>query len=766
MRWITFIISICLLQGGCFRGRNAEGSGSSAVVEETTAVIEPDLDPLSGPEDMSGDINTLVDGITQIPFFNYSSALMVYGMRAAPLVAYKEFPYGLGAIARWGQGRVAVLGSEAWLAPATDEGASLLQARLLKWLAGDSTKSVVIGGAKNPDAIALLMKHGFNVSLVDKKLSELDRPLTEFGLVVIGSELDPSDVEAIRNFVARGHGLYHGAKGWVIHSYFNNGKPLAENSISQLLAPMGIRHTEREFVREGPKSIVINRSVMASKHYATVLKTIYESIKNQVADSNEDLVHAGAVLGNYLSNNTLIPEYPRPKDLSLMGEFLRLQATRLNPTPENPIKPTDSVSRAAMTMRGLLIRSVPEEEIDANPDAEVFPGLVPKSYPRITELVTLDLAKARWNSTGLYLSAGEIIEVTTSEQGAAAGIKIRIGAHSDSLWSLKEPWRRWPEVTVEKPLDKTKRNFSTTHGGLVYLVAPQGATGKVEVTISGVTRAPTFEFGKTTAKEWQEVQTQHPAPWGEIITDRFILTLPRKILIQSDDPTAVAQWWQKAASWHVELSQRPPFAYAERYVQDEQVIAGYLHAGYPTAGTHYYPKELINIDYLQRGEEWGVLHELGHNQQQGPWTPIWAVEVTCNIFTVYTKSTMTGKQVWDDSMIGYQKPEVMEYLKNPNQATWYQSSTVALWWYLALQREFGWEPFKAVFASYRDHPPNPELKSDLEKHDEWLRRMSKQLSRNLVPYFQQWGVPLSEAAKAEVNKVGWEEWRSKPIDAP
>ena len=81
--------------------------------------------------------------------------------------------------------------------------------------------------------------------------------------------------------------------------------------------------------------------------------------------------------------------------------------------------------------------------------------------------------------------------------------------------------------------------------------------------------------------------------------------------------------------------------------------------------------------------------------------------------------------------------------------------------YSQLQRAFGWELFVHAFAEYRDLPEQQRPKTDAEKRDQWLLRASRSVDRDLGPFFEAWGLPVSEQARAAVASLDdWmpEDW--------
>ena len=86
-------------------------------------------------------------------------------------------------------------------------------------------------------------------------------------------------------------------------------------------------------------------------------------------------------------------------------------------------------------------------------------------------------------------------------------------------------------------------------------------------------------------------------------------------------------------------------------------------------------------------------------------------------------------------------------------AQWKRDPAIALWMYVLVQDEFGWEAFQKTFAEYAALPAGERPKNDAEKRDQWLVRLSRNVERNLGPYFEAWGVPTSEDARKSVSEL-------------
>jgi hypothetical protein len=184
-----------------------------------------------------------------------------------------------------------------------------------------------------------------------------------------------------------------------------------------------------------------------------------------------------------------------------------------------------------------------------------------------------------------------------------------------------------------------------------------------------------------------------------------------------------------------------------------QIGGGYMHSGYPIMTWLDAPKLAVNVQDLVTKGSWGHFHELGHNHQSGHWTFDGTGEVTENLFSLYVIDRCchlpgTGHPAVDPAT---RDKKTREYLAaGAPFDKWKSDPFLALYMYMQLKEAFGWEAYKRVFAEYRAAPDNELPKSDDEKRDQWMVRFSRTVGRNLGPFFQAWGVPTSDAARASI----------------
>ena len=457
-----------------------------------------------------------------------------------------------------------------------------------------------------------------------------------------------------------------------------------------------------------------------------------------------------------------------PSDDTLLAPRLHALAESSQdrwPSAEQPVGKADVGARLGATLFVIEQRRTPPESVRAHPAAADFPGLVPVDAPRLARSLTIDTTVPRWHSTGLYAAPGELITVTVpAAVGAAGGFHVRVGAHSDGLWWRPE-WTRMPEISRRFPVSAPTTLVANAFGGLIYIEVPTNAgLGNVPVEIEGAVAAPRFVLGETDLAVWRNEIRHAPAPWAEIEGRNMIVTTDAREVRGLDDPAAVAETWDRILDLSAELAVWPKDARSspERFVVDRQISVGYMHAGYPLMAHLDQQANLVNAEHLRTcayeptQSNWGFFHEVGHNHQSGDWTFDGTVEVTVNLFTLYVYEFLCGIPVaenWRGSP-AFRTEQMMRYdFDDPDYEQWKSEPFLALVMYEQLQQAFGWEACQKVFATYLALPDDERPKNDDEKRDQWLVRFSRQVHRNLGPFFEAWGVPTSQQARDSITHL-------------
>jgi hypothetical protein len=409
----------------------------------------------------------------------------------------------------------------------------------------------------------------------------------------------------------------------------------------------------------------------------------------------------------------------------------------------------------------------PVEKLSAAPSSSFFPGAIPGEAKRVRNEEVVISTKVSgwrggsnpvWQSTGLYAPPGETIEVVIPSKAATWGLRLQIGSHTDSI-AHHETWHRPPLITRQFDLTAQTTKAGSGYGGLLYiLVPPDKPRGDVPVRFSGAVRAPTFILGQTDLNDWRFGIRDFPAPFGELVTDRIVLTVQASDLKKLDMPDKLLEQWRKIVDCYAELAGIPfERGCPERFVPDHQIAIGSLHSGYPimSQDLNFWSGRLVGDRFILSEGEWGFFHELGHNHQDPLWTFEGTTEVTCNVFGLYVLDTLyKGSRPHPEVQPDVQARKEREYIAAGRQFdTWKSEPFLALIMYEQLSDAFGWEPYKLAFREYQKLSDESRPKTEQQKHDRWLIQMSRATGRNLGPFFRHWGIPVSEAALAEVRPL-------------
>ncbi len=273
------------------------------------------------------------------------------------------------------------------------------------------------------------------------------------------------------------------------------------------------------------------------------------------------------------------------------------------PTAEAPIRASAFLQRFAVSTHVNQLQHLPPARVKRHPAADVFPGrcAIPTAARVFVVKFDAKSSSTRWNSTGLYVAAGEPVTVRLLS-GSAAGLSLRIGCHSDSLLH-HDSWSRIPCIDLEHVsknksscvqlvcliyrhehpqsivLDTSGRfTICSAFGGLLYVVVPdnQHSVSAVLECTGGVVEAPFFQLGRDSSAEWQR-RRHADAPFGELASRKVVLSVPSQHLRQLDDPTALLQFWDRVSDACADLASLPrDRACPWRYVADVQISAGYV----------------------------------------------------------------------------------------------------------------------------------------------------------------------------------------------
>lgn len=713
-RWFA----LALLLGGALRPANAQ-----------TPPDAHDLPPHLGITGVPGPLVVAAPG----------SRVLAWG-----LCAGAEAP--LAAVVPAGKGRILAFGHGGYLS-GRPEGAADLVAWFCARIGGEA--GVRTGGGVG-DGVALVS------SLADRGVrARVLAPDAERWPAVVVADASRFEEEAfsvrLLAHLSEGGGLVTGGLGWGWLQLHPGGRLADGHPGNRLLGSFGLAWADgtlrppdgRWFpVGEAPPGLLAHEALAIAQGRGGTDEPADEALLRRV-----DRALVGAV--------TVLPQ----GDRRILDPLRRLLEERGPPVPRAgaPLAATRPLERALFLLD--LRERLSGAEEGAHPAASDFPGRPPADAPRVEEVVRVDPAVPGWHSTGLYLDAGDALTVSAPEKAPALGLRLRIGCHTDRLEG-KSSWSRAPHVTCEVPLSTGRQSIRWPFGGLVYLVVPRARPGAdpVRVRIGGAVRAPLYVAGETRAREWRR-RRRAPGPWAELASRKIVVTVPSSFVRELDDPGDLMRTWDRVLDLCADLAGRPAERERpERIVADRQLAAGYMHAGYPIFCHLDQAGHLVDARHLREEGNWGFFHELGHNHQRPEWTFGGTGEVTCNLFTLYVLDRLCGKGLEQTRMSRAERKRIIQGydFASPDFARWKREPFLALVSYAQIVDAFGWEPYRRVFRAYRALPSSERPATDEEKRDRWLVLLSRAVGRDLGPFFEAWGIPVSDRARREV--AGLPDW--------
>ncbi|MCC6442541.1 MAG: hypothetical protein IT210_03675 [Armatimonadetes bacterium] len=708
------------------------------------------------------DIDQLLKGVREIVAPGCGvGPVAVFGPKAFPVVTGANGKNRLPVLAatRYGRGRVALAGHEGLYGSADRADQRQLILNTAGWLAGGHKKPVRVLLVDHRQTAPVLEAAGFMVTVAD--IGDLSARLKETDVLFIsGHHFTPKEriglLEEVARFIERGGGYFDGIPGWGWQQLNGSLSLAGDFGGNRLTARMGLAIADGWMDPTGKEGWLADRSGLLLSHAGAALDALEKHVSGQRQLSREELAQVSHTLTNASGS---VPVEDRLLLPRLHALIARNAASAL-PSPQTPVGIDNPLGRIACVTENIRMRRAPIEHLKAHPAAAAFPGAVSPEAARVSEALVIDTAVPDWHSIGLYAAPGEVIEISLPESAATAGLGVRIGSHTDTIWHL-EQWQRFPEISCAIELKNPVTRFGSPFGGIVYITVPQGCRlGRIEVVVKGAVRMPLFVQGKTPIHLWRTKIRAYPAPWAELATDKIILTVPASVVRSLEDPESLMAVWDGGMDAIADLAALPrDRERPERICSDQQISAGYMHSGYPIMTFLDVPPVMADRDKMASGGAkscWGFWHELGHNHQSGHWTFEGTGETTNNLFSLYCCERVSNEPVarsaWLDP--AERSKGVQQYFaEGARFEKWQADPGLSLMFYAQLQQAFGWGAFRRVFAAYRAARPEELPRSDAEKRDQFLVRFSRETGRNLGPFFTAWGIPTSDPARKSIEAL-------------
>lgn len=349
-------------------------------------------------------------------------------------------------------------------------------------------------------------------------------------------------------------------------------------------------------------------------------------------------------------------------------------------------------------------------------------------------------------STGIYKRAHEVIEIYVDEQTD----QRKMPSYTISGIALND----YNEgANSGKTLKKGKNIIAGSMEGIIHIQneTEQTAQGSIHVEIRGGITVPRFILGETTNQEWQELVSNYPdAPGYELVGDTVLITGSNESIHLVKDPTKILETQEKVVRLHDQTAgldgssslHRRPTGLVQHMRETKEADA-FMYAFYQH--TAYHTETMDALLEPEKLNQWGMWHEIGHTYQMERMDWHDMVEVTVNIYSLRAQKAFGQRSRLEE---GNTYREMFNYLNQTKKEFDQQDVWMRLGMFWQLELAFGEDFYPNLHKRYREEQKS--LSSEQAKRQYFVVSASKISGKNLTPFFEQWGIEVTNESKKEL----------------
>lgn len=370
---------------------------------------------------------------------------------------------------------------------------------------------------------------------------------------------------------------------------------------------------------------------------------------------------------------------------------------------------------------------------------------------------------------GRQVRKGETLIVHTS--GLPPGFVLSATVGFLPMWNVEQT----EQVEV---LDEGETRFRADQDGpLFFRLNPpagrDGARAEVRVRLNGGRPLPLYVDGAMDAQDWSdELEAHGHAAFVQLLGERALITLPATVYARQPipDPSAsfatidrVIQLQDELAGFDASSGRDAPTRLRLHYLVDFRVSAADRETFYMYATDQFIGMLDDNTadltDPRRLRQQWGIWHETGHTYQQNSWTFDALGEVNVNLFSLYVQERFGQPSALHQAEEGeaailerardYLAQGASDYLEEPPEDEDSSGYFIRLVLFHQLKEVYGWELFMDLHKHFRAHPL-PADASDQDRADAFVQALCLLTGHDLRPFFERWGLRVSEAADAAI----------------
>ncbi len=462
--------------------------------------------------------------------------------------------------------------------------------------------------------------------------------------------------------------------------------------------------------------------------------------------------------------------------------------------------------------------------------ARIFPGLVDTlKEARIDTSLVLDLSKRFVDrktlgfypiyqdggpvellpqpiySTGLYAGAGELVAIHIPD-GNTWGLSVQIGIQTDEL-DAASSFLRQPVTYTRKKLFPGENRVRFPLGGYLWIIREAKVSGPQDfrLEVKGVYAAPDFVVDETHPATWAQQVTRSTVPWLELRGKRIAISVDRDRMSEyvkanpnfgTELNEALRHWdrfiemfynYKGFYAGHGEDARRMP-DFQDRFIFDVQLADNVaMHTnnveGVSLVKTTRFYEELLSLDRLYRADFSSISAALKDKYVVRS-IPLLAWENACDHIPLYRVAEESYRKGYTEefSDLGIDAatlfPLALQYAaadsaKLASSDNWGMSRTastmpvqllplVQLAKYGVVQGEEEWAFFNQLSSDVRI-----DRRTGGSGVEFYFRNLCEHYGRNFTPFFEHWGVALSDELReyaAQYPLPDKEYWKINLLD--
>lgn len=354
---------------------------------------------------------------------------------------------------------------------------------------------------------------------------------------------------------------------------------------------------------------------------------------------------------------------------------------------------------------------------------------------------------------GRFVADGEQVVVTVPADAPAMEVAIGL----IGTYSAHNAGR---DVGYHRTALSAGRNVVTApHDGMVSLVSIADG-GQATATVSGGEAVPVFVRGASTNASFaQQMQRYADAPFVEVVADRMFgdFQKPRTgSIIAADDLEARTANWDRV----VELTNET-YGLVDGAVGTSRKHAHRIHIVSPDSGAGYAnasnARIMFQVGTAAAGDlfraapaaQWALWHEIGHTYESSINSFPGTAETITNLSALAVQERLGFGSRWDESISAFEAYFASE---DRNWVTAHDRIRLLAW--EQLRRAFGDHFLPRFFQALRTEAAltNVTVVTNDEKHALFVRTASRIADRDLTPFYDALGFPMSDETRAAIGE--------------